>query len=92
MVIPRLADVCAIDLADEGGYRRIVSAHVDPQLEQRATSIRERWPSFAESELVRESLLNGQPAIFHEVTDELLAKITANDEIWRPFGRLHCSR
>jgi PAS domain S-box-containing protein len=80
VVVPRLADWCAVDLAREGGYERIITAHPNPDLEQTAAKNRERWPSIAEREPLRGAIRSGQPAVVSCVTDDFLKSVTACDE------------
>jgi PAS domain S-box-containing protein len=80
LVVPRLADWCAIDLTREGGYEPIVTAHTSPDLERTVKENRERWPSLAESKLVRDAIAGGLPMIVSEVTDDFLRKVVADDE------------
>ncbi|HEX3582651.1 MAG TPA: ATP-binding protein [Thermoanaerobaculia bacterium] len=80
LIVPRLSDWCAVDLARAGGFERIITAHTSPELEQSAAAIRERWPAIAESELLRDAVISGHPAVVSHVTDEVLAKLAADPE------------
>jgi signal transduction histidine kinase len=80
LVVARLSDWCAIDLAREGGYERIITSHANPDLAQVAAKNRERWPSMAESELLRGTIQNGRPMVVSHVTDDFLRSVTADDD------------
>jgi PAS domain S-box-containing protein len=88
LVVPRLSDWCAVDLAREGGYERIITAHTNRELEQTAAKNRERWPSIAESEPLRGAIQSGRPTVVSRVTDDFLRDVTSCDEHFAAMRRL----
>jgi PAS domain S-box-containing protein len=88
ILVPRLSDWCAIDLAREGGYERVATAHSDAGLEDTAARNRQRWPSIAESAPLRARILSGRPIVVSHVTDEFLREVAADDEHFAAIRRL----
>lgn len=88
LIVPRLADWCAIDLARDDGYERVVLAHSDPQLEERGARLRERWPARREHDLVLRVLRSGEPEIVSTVTEEALAAAAQDEEHLSELRRL----
>ena len=80
VIVPRLADWCAIDLARDDGYERVVLAHSNPELEEKAARLRERWPAKRADDLVLKVLRSGQPEIISTVTDEVLSAAAQDEE------------
>jgi PAS domain S-box-containing protein len=72
IIVPRLADWCAIDLARDGGYERVVVAHSDPQLEEHAAKLHDRWPPKPGQDFVARVLESGRAEVLSTLTDDLL--------------------
>ncbi|CAG0935771.1 Alkaline phosphatase synthesis sensor protein PhoR [Thermoflexales bacterium] len=78
LVVPRLADWCAIDLLDEQGVlQRVSVVHVDPDKAKWAWELWQRFPPNPASrtgsyEVVR----TGQPQLLPKITPELYDQIT----------------
>lgn len=75
LAVPRLADLCAIDLADETGQmRRVAVVHQDPAKAQLALELAERYPIRLDmSSAAGIVLLTGRPLLFSTVTETNLA-------------------
>ncbi|EAU69952.1 PAS domain-containing protein [Stigmatella aurantiaca] len=74
LVVPRLADWCSIELAQEDGTLRQVSvAHVDPEKVRFAQEMRRRYPSRPEdTHGITQVARTGVPEFAPELTDEML--------------------
>jgi PAS domain S-box-containing protein len=75
LVVPRMADWCAIDLATEqGSIERVTMAHVDPSKVEAAWEFWRRWPPKPEDpQGVYAVVRTGQPEVMREIPDEMLA-------------------
>ncbi len=76
LVVPRLADWCAVDVVAEDGFvRRIAVEHEDPEKVALAYELQRRYPTPAGSPRgVRRVLETGEPEMVGEIPDEFLAK------------------
>jgi PAS domain S-box-containing protein len=82
LAVPQIADWCAVDLFDDEGMRdHVVVAHADPEKMQMAERLRAMEPQELDPAqglgLVRET---GEPALYTEITDEMLAQAVAEEE------------
>ncbi|MBA3684640.1 MAG: GAF domain-containing protein, partial [Planctomycetes bacterium] len=81
LVVPRMADWCAIDLADgEGRLKRLAVAHVDPAKVALAHELSRRWPPDPARDPSHRVLRGGAAELVEEVPDELLASLALDDE------------
>ncbi len=81
LVVPRMADWCAIDLADgEGRLKRLAVAHVDPAKVALAHELSRRWPPDPARDPSHRVLRGGAAELVEEVPDELLASLASDDE------------
>jgi len=91
LVVPRLADWCVIDLVTEdGGLRRLVTTHADPDKERRAREFAERFPPSPEEPTGPARVVRtGEAELLPEVHDRDL-EAAANDsehlELLRELG------
>ena len=74
LVVPRVADWCAVDLVEEAGLCRVAIAHRDPQKVSLAHELHRRYPPRADHPISR-VLRSGQSMLVPEVSDELLGAI-----------------
>lgn len=74
LVVPRLADWCAVDLAgDAGSIDRVAVAHVDTEKVRWAQEIHRRYPPQPDEPTgVANVLRTGQPEIAADITDAML--------------------
>lgn len=81
MVVPRIADWCAIDVLNDGErLERVVVTHNDPGKAQFAYDIQRHYPTDPEAETGAYQVLNsGKPLFLEEVPDEWLVQV-ARDE------------
>ncbi len=82
LVVPRLADWCAVDLLGDGGaIERVAVAHVDPEKVRWAHEIHRRYPPRPEAPTGLPNVLRtGQPEMASEITDEMLAASITDPE------------
>jgi PAS domain S-box-containing protein len=78
LAVPRLADWCAIDLAeDDGAIRRVAHAHSDPAKVERAREFLRRYPPDPDATAgVANVLRTGQPELVTEFSDERLRAVS----------------
>ena len=82
LVVPRLADWCAVEVLYENGKsRQLAVAHVDPKKVQWAHEINERYPPDPNSATgVPNVLRTGKPEIYPEISDEMIAAGAVDEE------------
>jgi PAS domain S-box-containing protein len=82
LVVPDLADWCAIDLLDEAGQRRQVAvAHVDRAKVEWARELNRRYPPRPDAPTgVPNVLRTGRPELYAEITDDMLVAGAVDEE------------
>ncbi|WP_369141021.1 SpoIIE family protein phosphatase [Modestobacter versicolor] len=76
MVVPRLADMCVLDLVVEHGMERVVARHGDPERQPLVDELRAWAPPFRELPApARAALTAGRTRWFPVVADEWLAEV-----------------
>ena len=82
LVVPRMADWCAIELPDERGeLEQVALAHVDSKLVETARALRERWPPRPDTpSSPYEVLRTGEAQLLAEVPDALLEAVVTDPE------------
>jgi PAS domain S-box-containing protein len=73
LCVPRLGDLCLVDMVEEGGkIRRVEVAHADPEQEKVARALLEYPPSANRPEDAARVLRTGEPLLTAEVTEGML--------------------
>ena len=74
LVVPRIADWCAVDVLDENRVlQRVTLIHRDPEKAHLARELRLRYsPSPQANRGIMNSIRTGKPVLLTEITDELL--------------------
>jgi PAS domain S-box-containing protein len=74
LVVPTLADWCALDLVDEAGdLQRVALVHADPDKRRLADALHERYPPrLGTDQGLAAVLLDGRSMLVPEITDEML--------------------
>jgi PAS domain S-box-containing protein len=73
LIVPELADWCAIDLVEDGEVSRVAIAHADPERLEFAHEIERRYPQDPKpGEGVQALLDGGPPLLIEEITVEML--------------------
>ncbi|HJQ83016.1 MAG TPA: GAF domain-containing protein, partial [Candidatus Binatia bacterium] len=82
LAVPFLADMCVVDLLDDGGtVRRLAIEHVDPAMQRFARELFARYPPHLAPNLpILRVLEQGQAELFADVSPELLARIAVDAE------------
>jgi PAS domain S-box-containing protein len=82
LVVPRLADWCAIEIANEDGTTRQVGvAHVDPSKVRYAQELRERYPPHPDQPHgVHQVIRTGKAVFLPDIPDELLVAAAKDEE------------
>jgi|GEM_PF-1050711 len=75
LVVPRMADWCAVELVEEDGRsRQVAVAHVDPSRVRLAEDVRERYPPREDDPRgVLSVIRTGTPVLLEAISDEGLA-------------------
>jgi signal transduction histidine kinase/PAS domain-containing protein len=82
VVVPSIADWCAVHVVDESGVAQQLSiAHVDPEKVRWARELNQRYPPRDDAPTgVPNVLRTGQPELHSEISDEMLAAGAIDDE------------
>ena len=81
LAVPRLADWCAVEMRTTDGSEQLAVAHVDPQKVELAWELRRRYPPDPASPSgVPQVLRSGQPVLWAEISEEMLAAGTRDAE------------
>jgi PAS domain S-box-containing protein len=82
LVVPRLADWCAVDIVtDERTIRRLAVAHEDPAKVEMALEVERRYPqTLADREGVAKVIRTGEPEMYPNIPEELMALIARDAE------------
>jgi PAS domain S-box-containing protein len=90
LVVPTLADWCALDLVEPGGgLQRVALAHADPDKRRLASELHDRYPPDLATEAGLAAVLRtGEALLVSEITEEILAGGTLDPEHQRLLGEL----
>ena len=81
LVVPELADWCAVDMVVGGGTERLAVAHVDPERVAYAKELERRYPPNPNATSgVPQVIRTGEPELIPEIPDELLVAGTVDEE------------
>jgi PAS domain S-box-containing protein len=82
LVVPKLADWCAIDVIGEDGKPEpVVVAHVDPEKVKLAHEVRELYPApDDERSGAFRVMQSGKPELYSDITDEMLVQTARGEE------------
>jgi PAS domain S-box-containing protein len=82
LVVPRVADWCAVDILEpDGQLKRVAAAHVDPAKLEFARTYRERYAEPPESpSSVQYVIKSGRPYTAASITDEMLVAAARDAE------------
>ena len=91
LAVPRLADFCAVDVADgEGVFRRVGAAHRDPSKEPLLRSLDHLTVAdLSASHPLMQVLSEGKPVLMSPIPDEFLDEMVRNEsrrEVLRELG------
>jgi PAS domain S-box-containing protein len=82
LAVPDFADWCSVDMVgDDGRFRRLAVAHIDPDKVAWAHDLHERYPPDPNAPIGLYNILRtGQSEFYADVTDEMLVQIACDDE------------
>ncbi len=81
LAVPAFADWCAIDLLEEGSFRRVAVSHVDPAKVALAQELWERYPPQMDAPTGAPGVARtGVSELVEHVDDELLDQLGLDDE------------
>ena len=82
LAVPALADEVLIDMvAEEGGLKRLATAHADPDMLDLIRSLEQRYPPDEESPYGAGSVVrSGEAQLVPEMTDEIVRQIARDEE------------
>ena len=85
LIVPRIADGCAVDMLDgEGRLRRLTTSHSDPSRIASAEEVARRYPpDLRAPHGAGHVVATGEPEILGDVTDEVLRATARDDEHYR---------
>jgi PAS domain S-box-containing protein len=90
LIVPSLADWCAIEMVEGETTTQVTIAHSDPLKVAWARELRLKHPpDRAQPKGIHRVIQTGTPELYPEVTDELIQKLPANDpyiEVLRNIG------
>ncbi len=76
LVVPKLADVCFIDVIERDRAGRVASAATSPELNRTAQALHQFPRRSDEPYLTRESIVFGRSVLVREATESALARVT----------------
>ena len=81
IAVPRLADWCALHVADERGeLEQVAVAHADPAKLELADELQERFPDDPETSATHRIMRTGLPELVGEIPPEALAEFARSPE------------
>lgn len=85
LLVPRIADGCAVDMLDgEGRLRRLATSHSDPSRVATAEEVARRYPpDLRAPHGAGHVVATGEPEILSEVSDAVLRATARDDEHYR---------
>lgn len=82
LAVPRIADWCSVDMADEaGGLHHVALGHTDEEERARVETMRERYPpSLEEPDGIGYVLRTGEALIYPSIPEDLVAAAARDEE------------
>jgi signal transduction histidine kinase len=82
LAVPTLADEVLVDMvADEGGLRRLATAHADPAALELIHALEQRYPPAVNAPYGAGAVIrSGEPQLVSEITAEMVAALARDDE------------
>ncbi|HXG59608.1 MAG TPA: ATP-binding protein, partial [Thermoanaerobaculia bacterium] len=84
--VPALADWCTVDMATgnpEDPYERLAIAHADPEKIDLAWKLHKQYPHNTETNAIMQAIRSGKPQLVRNISDELLRRVTYDEEHYR---------
>jgi serine phosphatase RsbU (regulator of sigma subunit)/PAS domain-containing protein len=78
LAVPRMANWCSVEIAEDAGHRAVAIAHTDPERLQWVRGVRTDYPE-AQTGAVAQVIASGAPLMFRELSDDDVVAL-ARDE------------
>lgn len=90
LAVPRLADWCSVDIADESGQLKMVAvAHADPTMLEWAKEFRRRYPPARHAKVGAPNVLRtGESELFEAVDEAVMRDVATNQDHLEEIRRL----
>jgi GAF domain-containing protein len=90
LIVPELADWCAVDVIVDGAPSTVAVAHVDPDKVRWAWELQEKYPPDPDSPTGASNVMRtGVSELYPEITDEMLVAGARDEEHLRLSRELH---
>ena len=90
LIVPELADWCAVDVVQDGAAGTVAVAHVDPEKVRWAWELQEKYPPDPDSPTGAPNVVRtGVSELYPEITDEMLVAGARDEEHLRLSRELH---
>ncbi len=90
LAVPALADLCVVEMLEEGGVRPAVVCHAQPEQERAVRELLARWPIDLNASMGAGKVLRtGEPELISDITEDALADVAHDAEhlaMIRAFG------
>ena len=81
LAVPQIGDWCAVSIVEEGVVKQLTVAHVDPAKIEFVRQLQERYPPDRDAPHgLYKVIRSGQPELYPDIPDELLAAAAQDDE------------
>jgi PAS domain S-box-containing protein len=81
LLVPQIADWCAVDVLKDNELRRVAVTHVDPEKVNLARELGRRYPPNLEARYgVPHVLRTGEPEVYSDIPDSLLVQVARDAE------------
>ena len=82
LAVPRLADCCIVDVLEPTGLHQLAAVHVEPERVPQIARLEQAYPADADDEhsAVGEVLRTGTPTLVPISSDEILDRLTRNED------------
>ncbi|MFI5050844.1 MAG: GAF domain-containing SpoIIE family protein phosphatase [Gaiellales bacterium] len=82
LAVPRLADCCIVDVLEPTGLHQLAAVHVEPERVPQIARLEQAYPADADDEhsAVGEVLRTGTPTLVPILSDEILDRLTRNED------------
>jgi K+-sensing histidine kinase KdpD len=89
LVVPRLADYCLVDIVEEdGSIRRVTAAHADPAREAIVLQLCDYPPTATSTSTATQVLRSGTPTLLREIADAVMVSSTQDPREYEVVRRL----
>jgi PAS domain S-box-containing protein len=83
LLVPRLADWCAVTVLEEGQAPQVAVAHADPARNPLVEELQRRYPPDAEATSLFRVLRSGQAELYADITEPRLREAARDETHWQ---------